>query len=77
MPWSRAARNQALLLILVIVPALMFGLGVAGFEISKAVGLGSNSIWIALVLSTVGFAISIAVTFQMGKKYETISKPAQ
>ncbi|MDA4111339.1 MAG: hypothetical protein OK439_02290 [Thaumarchaeota archaeon] len=77
MPWSRAARNQALLLIFVVVPVLMFGLGVAGFEISKAAGLGSNSIWIALVLSTVGFAISIVVTFQMGKKYEPISKPAQ
>ena len=77
MPWSKTARNQALLLIFVIVPALMFALGVAGFEVARAAGLGSNSIWIALVLSTVGFAISVLVTFRMGKRYETISKSTQ
>jgi Kef-type K+ transport system membrane component KefB len=77
MPWSKTARNQALLLIFVIVPALMFGLGVAGFLAARAVGLGNDSVWIALVLSTVGFAISIAVTFRMGKRYETITSRAK
>lgn len=54
----------------------MFGLGVCGFLVARAVGLGNNSIWVALVLSTVGFALSIMITLRMGRQYEQI-KPAE
>jgi Na+-driven multidrug efflux pump len=50
----------------------MFGLGVSGFLIARAAGLGNNSIWIALVLSTIGFALSIVVTMRVGRRYEKL-----
>jgi Kef-type K+ transport system membrane component KefB len=75
MTWKRSARNQALVLIFGIVPALMFGLGASGFLIARALGLGNNSIWIALVLSTVGFVLSIFVTLRMGRQYERGNSP--
>lgn len=77
MTWKKSARNQALVLIFVIVPTLMFGLGAAGFLISRAAGLGNNSIVVALVLSTVGFAVSIIITLKMGRQYEKIRSEAQ
>jgi len=60
-------------LIFLIVPVLMFGLGAGGFLLARAVGLGNNSIWVALVLSTVGFALSIMITLRMGRRYEKIN----
>ena len=76
MSWKKSARNQALILIFVIVPILMFGLGASGFLVARAVGFGNNSIWIALVLSTIGFALSIMITLRMGRRYEEM-KPAE
>ena len=67
---TKQARNRALLIIFVIVPALMFGLGVAGFLVARAAGLGGYSIWAALALSTVGFAVSIVLTLRLGKTFE-------
>ena len=56
----------------------MFGLGATGFEVARTIGLGNNSIWIALVLSTIGFALSIIITLRAGKRYENMAseKPA-
>ncbi len=54
----------------------MFGLGASGFLVARAAGFGNNSIWIALVLSTLGFALSIMITLKMGKRYEQI-QPAE
>lgn len=80
MSLNKSARNQALILIFLIVPVLMFGLGASGFLIAKVLGLGNTSIVIALVLSTIGFALSIVITLRMGKQYEKIhtegEKPA-
>jgi Kef-type K+ transport system membrane component KefB len=75
MTWKTSARNQALVLIFLIVPALMFGLGATGFLVARSLGLGNNSIWIALVLSTIGFAASIMITLKMGRRYEKIETP--
>jgi len=55
----------------------MFGLGASGFLISRALGLGGNAIWIALVLSTVGFVLSIVITLRVGRRYEKIRAPAE
>jgi Kef-type K+ transport system membrane component KefB len=77
MTWKKSARNKALVLILVVVPALMFGLGASGFLIARAAGLGNNSIWIALVLSTIGFALSIIITLRVGRQYEKIRSGAE
>ena len=72
MGWKKSARNQAILLIVVIVPLLMFGLGASGFLVAKAAGLGNNSIVVALVLSTVGFIVSIFITLRVGRRYESL-----
>jgi hypothetical protein len=77
MPWSRAQRNQAILLLGVVVPVLMFGLGVGGFLIAKLAGFGNNAVWIALALSTLGFAISIYITLKMGDRYEDLAQKSQ
>ncbi len=74
MPWSRTQRNQAILLLGVIVPLLMFGLGTGGFLIARALGLGNNAVWVALALSTLGFAVSIYITLKMGDRYEDLAQ---
>jgi uncharacterized membrane protein len=71
MPWSKKAKANAIILIAVVVPALMFGLGVAGFFLAEYAGLGSNSVWIALSLSTLGLIISILITLRVGRQFET------
>jgi hypothetical protein len=55
----------------------MFGLGAGGFLVSRALGLGGNAIWIALVLSTVGFILSIIITLRVGRRYEKIRTTAE
>jgi hypothetical protein len=50
----------------------MFGLGAGGFLLARAIGFGNNSIWVALVLSTVGFIASILITLRMGERYEKV-----
>jgi hypothetical protein len=58
----------------------MFGLGAGSFLAAKTLGLGGNSIIVALVFATFGFALSIIITLKMGKQYEKIKteneKPA-
>jgi len=72
MTWQKSARNQALILIFVVVPLLMFGPGALGFLVARAIGLGSNSVWIALVLSTIGFVLSVMITLRVGRRYEKV-----
>ncbi|MCL4518543.1 MAG: hypothetical protein M1587_05025 [Thaumarchaeota archaeon] len=67
---NKKAKTRAILLVVVIVPSLMFGLGVLGFLLARSAGLGDASIWIALVLSTIGFAISVLLTLRIGKSFE-------
>lgn len=74
MPLSQNAKTKAILLIIVVVPALMFGLGAASFLIARAAGLGNDSIWIALVMSTIGFIVSIVLTLRVGKSFEQKGK---
>ena len=74
MPWSSKAKKQAILLMAVVVPGLMFGLGIGGYLLARAVGLGSIASLIALVLSTVGLAISVVITLNVGKSYETTNQ---
>lgn len=73
---DKNAKTKAILLIVVVVPSLMVGLGLAGFILAKHVGLEAESIWIALILSTAGFAISIVLTLRVGKAFETKRKIA-
>ncbi|MHB1908784.1 MAG: hypothetical protein ACYCQJ_07915 [Nitrososphaerales archaeon] len=70
MPWSYRAKRDALFLTAVAVPALMLGLGLAGYLIARALGLGSDSVWIALFLTTVGLVSAIFLTLKIGEKYE-------
>ncbi len=70
MPWTAEAKKDAILLLGIVVPLLIFGLGVLGYFIAKAVGLGDGSIWVALGMSAIGLVLSIAVTFKIGEKYE-------
>ena len=73
MPWSAKGKRDAILIIAVIVPCLMLGLGVGGFFLAKATGLGQNSIWVAMVLMTIGLILSILITLKIGKQFETSS----
>ena len=70
MPWSSKARNQAIIIVVVLVPVLVFGLGVAAFSVSRLIGLGENSVYVALAGATVGLAISIFLTLRVGRQYE-------
>ena len=70
MPIESSAKSKAILLIVVVVPSLMFGLGVLGYLAARSAGLGNDSIWIALVLATVGFVVSILLTLRVGKAFE-------
>jgi len=70
MPWSSKPKRQAILLVAVIVPGLMFGLGIGGYLLARAVGLGSLAFVTAMVCSTVGLAISVFLTLNMGKSYD-------
>ncbi|HZW56104.1 MAG TPA: hypothetical protein VFF30_07435 [Nitrososphaerales archaeon] len=70
MPWSPKAIRDAMLLLAVIVPGLMFGLGIGGFLLARMVGLGDIAMWIALALSTVGLIISVILTFKMGRTHQ-------
>jgi len=74
MPWSSKAKKQAILLVAVVVPGLMFGLGIGGYLVARAVGLNSIAFLIALVFSTVGLAISVFLTLNIGKSYDTINQ---
>lgn len=71
---DKNAKSKAILLIVVVVPLLMVGLGLAGFFLAQWIGLGEESVWIALILSTVGFVISIALTLRVGKSFEKIKE---
>jgi F0F1-type ATP synthase assembly protein I len=71
MPWSYKAKRDALFIMAVVVPALMIGLGLGGYFISRAIGLASDAGWIAIFLTTVGLVASIFVTLKIGEKYET------
>ncbi len=53
MPWTAEAKKDAILLLGIVVPLLIFGLGVLGYFIAKAVGLGDGSIWVALGMSAI------------------------
>ena len=70
MPWSSKARNQAIIIVVFLVPILIFGLGVAAFYVSKFIGLGNNSVYAALTGATAGLAISIFLTLRVGRQYE-------
>ena len=67
MPWSSKAKRQAILLVAVVVPGLMFGLGIGGYLLAREAGLGSIAFLMAMVFSTVGLAISILLTLNAGK----------
>ncbi len=73
MPWSAEAKKDAILLLGIVVPLLIFGLAVLGYLVSRALGLGDNSIWIALGMSGIGLVLSLAVTFKMDEKYQKAS----
>jgi len=73
LPWSYKAKRDALFILAVIVPALMLGLGLGGYFVSQALGLGGDSAWIAIFLTTAGLVASIFVTLKIGEKYETAS----
>jgi hypothetical protein len=47
----------------------MFGLGAGGFLVAKAAGLGSNAIWVSLIMATAGFGLSIYITLRVGDRY--------
>jgi len=74
LPWSRAARNQAIILIFVVVPVLMFGLGAGGFLAARAAGFGEDAIWVSLIMATIGFGLSIYITLKMGDRYEDLAQ---
>lgn len=74
MPWDSKAKRQAIIIVAVIVPGLMFGLGIGSYLIARAVGLGSVAFLIAMVFSTVGLAVSIVLTLNIGKSYETTNR---
>ena len=73
MPWSYRAKRDALLLLAVIVPALMIGLGLGGYYATEAIGLKAYAGYVAVFLTTVGLVASLFVTLKMGEKYETPS----
>ena len=74
MPWDSKAKRQAVIIIGIVVPGLMFGLGIGGYLISRAVGLGSIAFVVAMVFSTVGLAVSIIITLNAGKSFEKTSE---
>ena len=49
----------------------MFGLGIGGYLLVRAVGLGSLAFLTAMVFSTVGLAILVFLTLNMGKSDDT------
>jgi hypothetical protein len=71
MPWSSKPKKQAILLVVVVVPGLMFGLGIGGYLLARAVGLDTLAFLTAMVFSTVGLAISVFLTLNIGKSYDT------
>jgi len=70
LPWTYRAKRDALFILVVIVPALMLGLGLGGYFIAEAIGLGDNASYIAIFLTTVGLVASVFVTLKIGEKYE-------
>ena len=77
MPWSPRAKKQAILIITIVVPGLMFGLGIGSYVIARAVGLGDSAFLIAIVFSTVGLAISVLITLNIGKSFESTNRNSQ
>jgi Kef-type K+ transport system membrane component KefB len=71
MPWSSKPKKQAILLVAVVVPGLMFGLGIGGYLLARAIGLDALALLTAMVFSTVGLAISVFLTLNIGKTYDT------
>ena len=71
MPWSSKPKKQAILLVAVVVPGLMFGLGIGGYLLVRAVGLDTLAFLTAMVFSTVGLAISVFLTLNIGKWSDT------
>jgi len=72
MPWSSSAKKQAALLIAVVVPGLMLGLGIGSYVISKALGLGSFAFVISMIFTTLGLALAVVLTLKVGKAYEAV-----
>jgi hypothetical protein len=71
MSWSPQAKKDAFVILGLILPALMLGLGLGSYFLSTAIGLRAYSILISLAGATIGLIISLLLTLRIGRKFET------